>query len=65
MNFAKEGLPFIAVAALVAVGTYAVALNRRSWPWWLLAFPGVLIVATVLALTTLGEALRERLDPRS
>jgi peptide/nickel transport system permease protein len=33
--------------------------------WWLLAFPGVLIVATVLALTTMGEALRDRLDPRS
>lgn len=33
--------------------------------WWLLAYPGVLIVATVLALTTLGEALRDRLDPRS
>jgi peptide/nickel transport system permease protein len=33
--------------------------------WWLLAFPGVLIVATVLALTTLGEALRVRLDPRT
>jgi peptide/nickel transport system permease protein len=33
--------------------------------WWLLAFPGVLIVATVLALTTMGEALRDHLDPRS
>lgn len=33
--------------------------------WWLLAFPGVLTVATVLALTTMGEALRDRLDPRT
>ena len=33
--------------------------------WWLLAFPGLFIVATVIALTLLGEALRERLDPRS
>ena len=47
MNFAKEGLPFIAVAALVAVGTYAVALNRRSWPWWLLAFLLTLIALWV------------------
>ncbi len=38
MNFAREGLPLIAVAALVAVGAYAFALNRRSWPLWLLAF---------------------------
>jgi phosphatidylserine decarboxylase len=38
VNFAREGLPLIAVATLVAVGAYAVALNRRSWPLWLLAF---------------------------
>jgi phosphatidylserine decarboxylase len=38
VSFAKEGLLFIAVAALVAAGAYAVALNRRSWPLWLLAF---------------------------
>ena len=25
-------------AALIAAGAYAVALNRRSWPLWLLAF---------------------------
>jgi phosphatidylserine decarboxylase len=45
VSFAREGLVFIAIAALVAAGTYAVALNRRSWPLWLLAF-----VMTVLAL---------------
>ncbi len=38
MSFAREGLVFIAIAALVAAGTFAVALNRRSWPLWLLAF---------------------------
>ena len=38
MSFAREGLPLIVIAALVAAGTYALALNRRSWPLWLLAF---------------------------
>jgi len=38
VSFAREGLIFIAIAALVAAGTYALALNRRSWPLWLLAF---------------------------
>ena len=38
VSFAREGLPLIAIAALVAAGTYALALNRRSWPLWLLAF---------------------------
>jgi phosphatidylserine decarboxylase len=45
MNFAREGLIFIAIAALIAASGYALALNRRSWPLWLLAF-----VLTVLAL---------------
>jgi hypothetical protein len=38
MSFAREGLPLIAIAALIAAGTYALALNRRSWSLWLLAF---------------------------
>ena len=45
MSFAREGLIFIAIAALVATGTFAFALNRRSWPLWLLAF-----LLTVIAL---------------
>src|SRR5205823_14909054 len=38
VNFAREGLIFIVIAALIAAGAYALALNRRSWPLWLLAF---------------------------
>ncbi len=38
MNFAREGLLFIVIAVLIAAGGYALALNRRSWPLWLLAF---------------------------
>lgn len=45
MNFAREGWTFIVVAALIAIVAYAAALNRRSWPLWLLA-----VVLTVLAL---------------
>jgi phosphatidylserine decarboxylase len=45
VSFAREGLVFIAIAALIAAGTFAVALNRRSWPLWLAAF-----VLTVIAL---------------
>ena len=36
---------FIAIAALIAAGTFAFALNRRSWPLWLLAF-----LLTIIAL---------------
>jgi phosphatidylserine decarboxylase len=45
VNFAREGLTFIVVAALIALGAYGVALTRRSWPIWLLAF-----ALTVIAL---------------
>ena len=45
MNFAREGFLFIVVAALIALGAFGVALSRRSWPLWLVAF-----VFTVLAI---------------
>ena len=45
MNFAREGYPFIGIATILAVGTFALALARRSWTLWLVA-----IVITLLAL---------------
>ncbi|HEU4988722.1 MAG: phosphatidylserine decarboxylase family protein [Gemmatimonadota bacterium] len=45
MNFAREGLPFIGTAVVLAAAAYALALGRRSWPLWLLAF-----LLTLLAL---------------
>jgi peptide/nickel transport system permease protein len=32
--------------------------------WWFVAFPGVAIVLTVLCVNLLGDAMRDRLDPR-
>ncbi|MBA3891129.1 MAG: hypothetical protein H0X64_11435 [Gemmatimonadaceae bacterium] len=45
MTIAREGLPYVAGAAGVAVLLFALALNRRSWPLWLLAL--ALIVAAL------------------
>ncbi|HSQ30377.1 MAG TPA: phosphatidylserine decarboxylase family protein [Gemmatimonadaceae bacterium] len=45
MNFAREGLSFIVIAALVAVGAFGLALARRSWPLWLFA-----VALTVIAV---------------
>jgi oligopeptide transport system permease protein len=39
-------------------------LNNIRSHWWLLAFPCLLLAATLLALNFLGEALREALDPK-
>ncbi|MEP6493577.1 MAG: phosphatidylserine decarboxylase family protein [bacterium] len=47
MNFAREGFGFIGLSALIAVVAYAVALNRRSWPLWLLAFALTLVALWV------------------
>ena len=47
MNFAREGLSFIAIAALIAAGAFGIALQRRSWPLWLLAFALTLIALWV------------------
>ena len=45
MSFAREGLIFIVIAAAIAAGTFAFALNRRSWPLWLTA-----VLMVVLAI---------------
>lgn len=47
MSFAREGLVFIVIAALIAAGGYALALNRKSWALWLLAFLLTLIALWV------------------
>ena len=47
MSFAKEGFIFILIATLIAAGGYALALNRRSWPLWILAFLLTLIALWV------------------
>jgi peptide/nickel transport system permease protein len=40
------------------------AAEQPGDTWWIVFFPGVAIVCTVLAVNTIGERLRERLDPR-
>lgn len=45
MNFAREGLSFIVIAVLVAIGAFGLALARRSWPLWLFA-----VALTVIAV---------------
>jgi phosphatidylserine decarboxylase len=45
LNFAREGLLFIAIAAIIAAGAFGLAINRRSWGLWLAA-----VVLLLLAL---------------
>jgi phosphatidylserine decarboxylase len=48
VSFAREGVAFIIVAALLAAGMFALAVTRRSWPMWLLAL-AVMMVALWVA----------------
>jgi phosphatidylserine decarboxylase len=45
LNFAREGLVFIAIAAVIAAGGFGFAISRRSWGLWLAA-----LVLLLLAL---------------
>lgn len=45
MSFAREGLLFITIATILAAGMFVLAVNRRSWPLWLLA-----LAVTMVAL---------------
>jgi phosphatidylserine decarboxylase len=60
VNFAREGLSFIAIAAIIAVGSFGVALSRRSWPLWLLAFALTLIALWVAYFFRDPQRLGER-----
>ncbi len=49
MSFAREGHPFMFIAAAIAVGGFALALTRKSWPLWLLALLLTLVALWVAA----------------
>jgi len=48
VNFAREGLAFIVIAALITLGMFGLALSKRSWPLWLIAF-GFAVIALWVA----------------
>jgi phosphatidylserine decarboxylase len=47
LNFAREGLLFIATAAVIAAGAFGFAIARRSWGLWLAAFVLLLLALWV------------------
>jgi phosphatidylserine decarboxylase len=47
VNFAREGLTYIGIAALIALGAFGLAVSRRSWPLWLVAFALVIVALWV------------------
>ena len=60
MNFAREGLLFIAVAAVVAASGFGFAISRRSWGLWLAAFVLLLLALWVAYFFRDPERIGER-----
>ncbi len=65
---AEASLTFLRVGHDPSTASWGEMLSEvRDHPaaWWLLAFPGLLLFATVAAYHVVGEALRDALDPRA
>jgi len=60
LNFAREGLIFIAIAAVIAAGAFAFAVSRRSWGLWLAAFVLLLLALWVAYFFRDPERVGER-----
>jgi phosphatidylserine decarboxylase len=60
LNFAREGLLFIAIAAIVAAGAFGFAVTRRSWGLWLAAFVLLLLALWVAYFFRDPERVGER-----
>jgi phosphatidylserine decarboxylase len=60
MSFAREGISFIVIAALVAAGGFGVAIMRRSWPLWLFAFALTIVALWVAYFFRDPERIGER-----
>jgi len=60
LNFAREGLLFIAIAAVVAASALGFAISRRSWGLWLAAFVLLLLALWVAYFFRDPERVGER-----
>ncbi|TBW41314.1 ABC transporter permease [Siculibacillus lacustris] len=65
---AEAGLSFLGVGVSPDVPTWGtmIAMGRQfmDQAGWIMWFPGIAIVASVMSLQVLGDALRDLLDPR-
>jgi peptide/nickel transport system permease protein len=64
----EASLDFLRVGTPAGASSWGETMSQfRDAPsaWWLLAFPGALLVLTIVAYNLMGEAIRNALDPRS
>lgn len=64
----EASLDFLRVGTPAGAASWGETMSQfRDAPsaWWLLAFPGLLLVVTIIAYNLMGEAIRNALDPRA
>lgn len=65
----ESGLSFLGLGVQPPMSSWGQMLTAGKdyiyMAWWLSLFPGLAILATVLAFNLLGEGLRDALDPRT
>lgn len=63
----EAGLSYLGIGVQEPMASWGTmfhdATTQFVGTWWAVIFPGAAIVATVLAFNTVGDALRDRLDP--
>jgi oligopeptide transport system permease protein len=64
MSFLGVGVPAPLASWGTLISDAASLINPIRLYWWMLLFPGGLMVLTLLALNFLGDGLRDALDPR-
>lgn len=64
----EAGLSYLGIGVHEPLASWGMmfqdATDQFVSTWWAVIFPGAAVVATVLAFNTLGDALRDVLDPR-
>jgi len=63
----EAAMDFLGVGLSASTPSWGETLGQarfRPGAWWLLAFPGLVLFLTLVALNLVGEALRDALDPR-
>jgi peptide/nickel transport system permease protein len=64
----EAGLSYLGIGAQPPTASWGSifldGIDTFSTAWWVVLFPGIAIVVTVVAFNALGDALRDVLDPR-
>jgi peptide/nickel transport system permease protein len=65
VDFLRMGMEMSAGDAMPSWGETLGEAGLHESAWWLIVFPGVALLVTLISLNLLGEAARDALDPNA